>query len=542
MKYFELKKLVELVRPMVVNMRVDKIDLIGKQTLQIRLNQRQEARKLFIIAQSQEFFFADEKRLEAPKLPSQVAMAFRKYLEGAVLEDVEIIPNDRIVKISFKKYPSEIFFLYFEFFGTCNFVLTDADQQILALLKQFKDKYRDIKIHKTYILPESHVGAVVNPVSNSCKETPSPVDSEGDILNEQRKRFWENLEKEQSNSQIKGNEKVQMLQEVILKKYLRQKDEFAKKGKHILENLDEIQQEFEKSRENRLKSFKFGLLVFSADKTPPQQAQDFFDKSKKLKEKIAKIEQILKKIEKAKRKKNMLTHLEKMLEVKECAEFYAKYHWFFSSEGILCFGGRSAEQNEDVLRTLVKSDDIVLHTDTPGSPFFIIQSNRRKISEQTIQEAAQATVSYSRYWRSGALEGIADVFTPNQIKKTKNLATGTFLIKGKIKKVRAILEIAIGIKKADDEISQYGDKEWREIDENEREIDKDGREIDENRREVEVIGGPTAAILKQARKYIILQPGKISRPETLKRISEALRVPKPAIEKFLPSGEYKIIF
>lgn len=478
MKYLELKALVKAIQPLVKDAFINKLDFVDKKTLQLRL------RKFTLIARPPDFFFVDDKKhLEALKKPLSPTMAFRKYVSKGVLKDVEIIPNNRIIKLTVRGARQE-FYIFIEFFGSCDFILTDTNLKILALLKYYKNKNRELRIHNTYIIPESHHN--VDDAAVNGKE----------IMEKQKKGFWENESKSKESP-----DKIKMFQKKTLEKYLRQKDEFEKKGKYILENLNEIQKEFNKARASKQTSFKFNSFVFSTDKGITKQAEEFFEKSKKLKEKIAKIEKLLIKKKKPKKTKEML-------ETIPCTEFYAKYHWFFSSSGILCFGGRSAQQNEEILKNLVKKEDLILHTDLPGSPFFIIRG--KKIDKQTIQEAAQATVSYSRYWRNSYSQGIADVFRPDQIKKTKDLPIGSFLVEGKVEKVSAVLEIAIGVE-----------------------------EVEEGK--YSVIGGPTPAILQKAKKYVILQPGDINKPQILKKISERLRIPKPEIEKFLPSGKYKLI-
>lgn len=517
MKYLELKNLVEAIQPLISGAFIDKLDFINEKTLQIRLNQKTNLRKLVLVAKPQDFFFVNEKHLESPKQPLSATMAFRKYVGRGILENVEILPNNRIVKLSVNSALQK-YYIFIEFFGSCDFILTDTDLKILALLKYYKDENRELKVHNTYIVPKSHfeLDDDNKSTTKSINLVANNTTNDQDIV-KQQSRFWDdNFKESQPSAPVEGKERIEMLQKTTLEKYLKQKDEFAKKGKYILENLSEIQNEFEKARANRKNSFKFGSFSYLTDKNPSQQAQAFFEKSKNLKEKITKIEQILKHAEKAKRKKK--EQAKEMFEIVECTEFYAKYHWFFSSSGFLCFGGRSAEQNEEIMKNLVKKDDIILHTDTPGSPFFIIRSDGRKIDEQTIQEAAQATVSYSRYWRNGYSSGIADVFAPNQVKKTKNLPVGTFLVEGKIRKVSAILELAIGIKELE---TPQNDTAKVNI--------------------FQLIGGPTSAILQATKNYVILQPGKISKPEILKRISEKFKVSKPEIEKFLPSGEYKLI-
>ena len=49
-------------------------------------------------------------------------------------------------------------------------------------------------------------------------------------------------------------------------------------------------------------------------------------------------------------------------------EWYEKFHWFFSSEGFLCVGGKDATSNEVIIKKHLEKNDLVLHTDMAGSP------------------------------------------------------------------------------------------------------------------------------------------------------------------------------
>src|SRR3989344_4646293 len=97
-------------------------------------------------------------------------------------------------------------------------------------------------------------------------------------------------------------------------------------------------------------------------------------------------------------------------------EWYEKFHWFFSSEGFLCIGGKDATSNEVVVKLHMDKDDIVIHTEAPGSPFFVIK-NGQNATDKTIAEVAQAAASYSKAWKSGVTK--VDVFyvKPEQVSK-----------------------------------------------------------------------------------------------------------------------------
>jgi len=251
-------------------------------------------------------------------------------------------------------------------------------------------------------------------------------------------------------------------------------------------------------------------LEIFLDKSVEQNAEVYFEKAKKAKKKLegagkalAESRKKLEKLEKEKEKE--IAKIEKKaVEKKERKkEWYEKFHWFISSEGFLCIGGRDATSNEIVIKKHAEDGDIVLHTDMAGSPFFVVKGGE-KASEVTIKEAAQATASYSKAWKLGL--GVLDVFyvKPEQVsKKAKSgefMSKGAFMVYGKTKYLRPFLEIGIGI--------------------------KDGV----------VIGGPTGAIKKNAEKFVIVVPGKLKKSDMAKQIRKKISGDLDEIIKFLPTG------
>ena len=144
-----------------------------------------------------------------------------------------------------------------------------------------------------------------------------------------------------------------------------------------------------------------------------ENAAAYFEKAKKLrkkaegaKEAIAGFAGKLAEEEKKEARKEERTareqeQKEKRKEKKRKQQWYEKFRWFISSTGFLCIGGRDATTNEIIIKKHTDKDDLVFHTEAPGSPFFVVKSEGKEIDEQTKTEAAEATVLYSRAWKHG---------------------------------------------------------------------------------------------------------------------------------------------
>ena len=113
---------------------------------------------------------------------------------------------------------------------------------------------------------------------------------------------------------------------------------------------------------------------------------------------------------------------------------YTKFRWFFTSSGLLVIGGKSAEQNEEIVR-LARPRDVMLHTSAPGSPFCIIFDEIEE-NEKDIKEAAIFCAALSKDWKLKKKQIPVDVFAKNQVYKTKGMARGTFGVKGKTEKIK----------------------------------------------------------------------------------------------------------
>lgn len=128
---------------------------------------------------------------------------------------------------------------------------------------------------------------------------------------------------------------------------------------------------------------------------------------------------------------------------------YKKYKWFYTKTGKLVYGGKSAKQNEEVVRNLFKKKEnfVVIHTKIPGSPFAVIDASIKKVTSNDLEEAAIWTACFSRAWRNGLHKTPVDIFTKHQLAKKKKMKIGTFGVKGTIDRKIVKLKLALILQK-----------------------------------------------------------------------------------------------
>lgn len=255
-----------------------------------------------------------------------------------------------------------------------------------------------------------------------------------------------------------------------------------------------------------------------------ENADLYYEKAKKAREKAEgvkrAIEATLREMERVEEKleKKLVTSIK----VRRKKEWYENYRWFFTSEGFLVIGGRTAEMNEEIVAKHLESLDLFFHTQTPGAPAVILKRGQ-EAGEESIREAAEFAATYSALWKEGKHAGEVYYVLPEQVSKSAKageyLPKGSFYITGKRNYLTVELNCAVGVDV-------------------------------ENLR---VIGGPVSAVKKQASYYVELEIGGKEHNELgveiAKRLVEmageerhivrAVATPDE-IMKFLPPGKARI--
>jgi len=181
-------------------------------------------------------------------------------------------------------------------------------------------------------------------------------------------------------------------------------------------------------------------------------ASVLFTEAKKQSGAISSIEQIKNKTEKKIESLKNKTESEKesisVTEVRK-KNWFERYRWFFTSDGILAIGGRDAPSNSAVIRKHLGQNDKVFHAEIFGSPFFILKEDPDPPAN-SLNEVALATVCFSRAWREGMYGLSAYWVNPNQVKKSapsgQFLPKGSFTIEGQRNFVKiSTMKLGVGI-------------------------------------------------------------------------------------------------
>lgn len=127
--------------------------------------------------------------------------------------------------------------------------------------------------------------------------------------------------------------------------------------------------------------------------------------------------------------------------------WYEQYHWFISSEGILVVIGKSADQNEDLVKRHMEKTDLYIHSDARGSGSGLIKKGNREIPIRTLDEAGTFLICHTASWKNGSPERPFWVF-PEQVSKTPEtgeyLTKGSFIIRDK-KNILPIPRLELGL-------------------------------------------------------------------------------------------------
>lgn len=105
-----------------------------------------------------------------------------------------------------------------------------------------------------------------------------------------------------------------------------------------------------------------------------------------------------------------------------------KFREFKTSSGKLVLGGKNEKNNEELVAQ-IEPEELVFHTEKPGSPFVNIKD--KNPSSKDIKESAIFCASKSQDWRDNKSDVKVNLFKGKDIYKTKEMKIGTFGVKNK---------------------------------------------------------------------------------------------------------------
>src|SRR3989344_4552078 len=254
-------------------------------------------------------------------------------------------------------------------------------------------------------------------------------------------------------------------------------------------------------------------LTLYLDRSLEENAGAYYEKAKKLKKKIEGArkawEETRKKIALLEKEAEKEKKREEQKKPEREKKWFEKFRWFISSEGFLVVGGRDATSNEIIVKKHAEKNDLVFHTDITGSPFFVVKAENKKIGDKTKQEAADATVTYSKAWKMNLQTTSVFFAMPEQLTKTAKpgeyVPRGGFVTTGKLNYIGNRVNLAVGITK-----------------------------------EEEIMAGPVDAIRSNCEKFVEIGQGREKTSQTAKKIQKKIGGELDEIVRALPAGGCEI--
>lgn len=172
-------------------------------------------------------------------------------------------------------------------------------------------------------------------------------------------------------------------------------------------------------------------------KSAQENAEEYYDRAKRLTAKRKGAERAIAElkgmVEKAKAEK--AAEVEKVkpaVTVSRPKEWYEKFRWFTTSDGMLVIGGRDAHQNEALNSRHFEAGDLFFHANIFGASVTVLKGGESS-PERSRSEAAQFAACYSSAWKEG-LQTV-DVYAMRRTQVSKStgkgsLGVGSFLLSG----------------------------------------------------------------------------------------------------------------
>ena len=387
----------------------------------------------------------------------------------------------------------------------------------------------NLKIGKDVSISDVPVQEIYDELKRILNEVIGPtifLDSEGNNFtvssfdlgmnsNERFSSFDEAVERYISSivavkKEVKSSDEVRIdHQNKAIEKYNLKSKDFREKGNIVFSRLNEIREMIDYENDDDEVVIKIDNSNIWIDKTKSLEANasSYFDKSKEMDRKAERTREVIASKTVSKPKKKIVKN--------QNIEWFERFRWFITTDGEIAVGGKDARSNELVVKKYLKNNDRYAHADVHGAPSVVVKNiNGIQPSEQSMLEACNFSLSYSKAWGARVSGGHSFWVENDKVSKTPNtgefLAKGAFVIRGKRNWHRNLeLNVAIGL------------------------ISYDGT--------LKFMGGPISSIEKHSEKYVIFRPGFTERKIVIRKLSEALSAESTDIEKLLPSGGFDLV-
>ena len=386
-----------------------------------------------------------------PPTPPAFCQFLRAHIQGARIDQISQVPNDRIVEMAFtsKEGPHT---LVCELTGkNANILVLDPNRLVLRELLHQRGHAGKMYVHPTQRLTDLHRTPPVRFASENGHSLSAAIDATYS-------------HRESTLSFARAKEARMRTLKTALKKERRRIEawqddldraakyrDYARYGELIKSNLSAIGKgaEYITVTDYFDESLPEITIPLDPTKSPQGNMDDYFRKHRKH---IAAERELSPRIEQAKR--DMETRQEELRAI-ECGTWTPSppspsqqhtaermtlqgspklrearrgpFRRFLSADGLAIFVGRNAKENDELTFGLAKSDDLWLHArGTPGSHVVVRLGKGIDPPPETIRDAATLALLYSDLKKSGKGEVI---YTRRKwVKKAKGQAPGAVLV------------------------------------------------------------------------------------------------------------------
>ncbi len=329
-----------------------------------------------------------------------LSIKIRKEVGDQKILSFDLVDNDRTIVIQFKNNK-----LVLELYAKGNLILLDNENKVIVLTRIYTDcshgKIYNIKEYKDYT--DYNVKKYGWVVEN--KEFSDKFENFENIL-EAMEALWF------ARQNIKSNVKE-------AKKERKSKNKFS-----IEDNIG-----------NQIKSFdgKINKKLIEIEKLEDveynlidyKQLEEIHKNRKVIAKKMDNAVLALESKIKSKEKEDKKPKIEKIKLITN--QWYQKYHWWYTKNNFLVVGGRSASDNEKLVKSYLGDNDLYFHSEDPGSGSFILFTENKIPDYSDIDETAEGVLALSTYW---GLTSNGEVFYVKGNQVTKSAPSGEYVGKG----------------------------------------------------------------------------------------------------------------
>lgn len=208
--------------------------------------------------------------------------------------------------------------------------------------------------------------------------------------------------------------------------------------------------------------------------------------------------------------------------------WFETYRWTITPGGFVAVGGRSAPQNDAVVKKYMRAGDRYVHAEIHGAPSVVVRTpdgSSRDVEEADLEAACHFAACASRAWRTFG-QASAYWVTPEQVSKTPRsgefVPRGAWIVHGKrntiahLPMVWAVGEVLFAI---------------------------DGRPLKPEDAEAvdrppvpKLVGGALNVIREYATRWVLMEPGDLSANDAAATLSKAFDSTIEDAQAALPGG------